>query len=135
MRKRGSCLCGYESRSDYVSSHKKKCKAFSIISKLQDERIELKKRCATWESIQNSNLVALKNENEELKKELKTKTESLHEELHQKDNEIQKLLKRSKSSSVSSSDVIILGLRSELAQARKGIILKKERIAAVENYE
>ena len=43
-KKRDSCLCGYEGRSDHVLVHRKKCKSASIIETLQKENAMLKTR-------------------------------------------------------------------------------------------
>lgn len=41
-RRRESCVCGYESRADYIKKHQQSCTALPIIKKLKHELDELK---------------------------------------------------------------------------------------------
>lgn len=83
-RRKETCICGYETRSDYIHKHIKTCTAIPIIRKLKEENINLKTRIEIYDELPFSKR---DDEVEYLRKQLEIKNQIIQ----QKDAEIKLL--------------------------------------------
>ena len=53
-RRKEACICGFESRSDYMRKHTETCKARHTIVKLRDENLVLKSKVNFFTELQQN---------------------------------------------------------------------------------
>ena len=119
MKKRSSCVCGYEGRKDSVLRHKNTCKALSVIETLQEKVQKLEGEQSILPIIQK------------LEHELEQTKAELHEaniKLKEKDQYIEKLLNKTKVTNINNNiniyNVCPFGQEPQLAHKDVAALLK-----------